>query len=243
MCETAFYSREGGGRLERTDVDPEIIDATPNPYILAAHQGITEHIFISDLAVHGVTIDRPVRFIDFKNGRDLEYPLVAHLKNWNTGMVEEVPTKYILGCDGAGSNVRESLQIVSDIQQSEDSWAVADTSVSTDFPDVRRRCAIRTDEASVMLIPNADGVRIYTLLSEQDVSALESSKYGNKHQTEDNEETVISVLSRRVKTALRPYKVDIESVEWVSMYHIAQRVSKSFTSSDRRVFILGDACT
>lgn len=242
MCETAFYSREGGGSLERTDVVPEVTNATPNPYVLVAHQGHTEHIFISDLAIHGVTVDRPVRFIDFKNSPDHEYPLAARLKDTNTGMIEEVPTKYVLGCDGAGSNVRQTLQIVSDIQQSKDSWAVADTCVSTDFPDVRRRCAIRTDEANVMLIPSATGMRIYTLLSEQEVSALEGSKYGSKGQTEESEDTVIGVLSRRVKTALRPYKLDIESVGWVSMYHIAQRVSKSFRSSDGHLFILGDAC-
>ena len=222
---------------------PDVTNATPNPYVSVVHQGNTEHVFISDLAVHGVTIDRPVRFIDFKNGCDHEYPLAARLKDSNTGMIEDVPTKYILGCDGAGSIVRQTLQIVSDIQQSKDSWAVADTCVSTDFPDVRRRCAIRTDEASVMLIPNSTGIRIYSLLSEQDVSTLEGSKYGRKEQPEDNEETVIGILSRRVKTALRPYKIDIESVDWVSMYHIAQRVAKSFISSDRRVFILGDACT
>ncbi|KAL8825948.1 MAG: hypothetical protein Q9191_004102 [Dirinaria sp. TL-2023a] len=242
LCESAFYSREKGGSLERTDVDPEVINASPNPYVLVVHQGNTERVFISDLTIRGVTIDRPVRFIDFKDGRDQEYPLAAHLKDLNTGMIEEVPTKYILGCDGAGSNVRGALHIVSDIQDSTDSWAVADTRVSTDFPDVRRRCNIRTDEANVMLIPHAHGIRIYTLLSQQDVSALEGSKYGGKGYTEENEETVIGVLSRRVKTALRPYKIDIESVEWVSMYHIAQRVSKTFTGSDGRVFILGDAC-
>ena len=217
MCETAFYSKEVGGSLECTDIGPAITNATPNPYVLVAHQGNTESTFINDLLFHGATVDRPVRFIGFKNLHNDGYPLAARLKDSNTGMTEEVPAKYILGCDGAGSNVRQTLQITSDIQESLDSWVVADTCVSTNFPDARRRCAIRTDEASVMLIPTATGVRIYTLLSEQDVSTLEGSKYDGKGHAGENEETVIGVLSRRAKAALKPYRFEIESVEWVSM--------------------------
>lgn len=40
----------------------------------------------------------------------------------------------------------------------------------TDFPDVRNRCAIHSNNGSCMIIPReADGIRLYIQLSDSDV--------------------------------------------------------------------------
>ena len=242
-CEAAFWSKTEGTELVCTDRGPEILNATPFPYALVCHQGHTEEIFSNELASHGITIDRPTRFIDHKKIENDDHPLVARLKDENTGVVHEVPTKYILGCDGGGSAVRRDMNIQSDIQQTPNSWAVADTVLSTNFPDVKRKVAIRTEKGSIMLIPYPhNSTRIYTLLSPDEVSTLERSKYHTKARSHENEETVTGILTKRAKNVLKPYEVEVKSVGWCSMYHIAQRVAQSFADPDDRVFILGDAC-
>lgn len=99
-------------------------------------------------------------------------------------MTEEVQAKYVLGCNGGRSPVRQRLAIESSIHQTNESWVVADVYTKTNFPDARRRCAIRTEQGSLMLIPIADnGIRLYILLTEEDETLLRS-KYdsiGEKH--------------------------------------------------------------
>lgn len=72
----------------------------------------------------------------------------------------------------------------------------------------------------------SNGVRTYTLLSTEDVENLEHSKYQTGAPSDESEETLIGIVSQRVKAILKPYKIDIHSIEWVSMYHVTQRVVK-----------------
>ncbi len=244
MNETSFWlGAESGLQRSKNSPEPEVIHATPYPYVTSMHQGHTETMFAEDLASRGISVDRPVAYIDHVDSGNGEYPLKAHLKDWVSGMTEEVPTKYILGCDGSKSAVRCRLAIESSVHQTDHAWAVADVSVKTDFPDIRRRCNIRTEQGSLMLVPHAgNGVRIYTLLSKEEDEALLRSEYDGVCERRTNDQTVIGILTKRVKSFIKPYKIEILKVEWVSKYLIAQRISNSFAEQGDRVFILGDAC-
>ena len=244
LAETSFWSgTKSGIQRAKSSPEPEVINATPYPYIVAMHQGHTETMFIEDLTSRGILVDRPVAYIDHTNGGNEEYPLKAHLKDWISGMTEEIPVKYILGCDGAGSAVRQQLSIESSVHHTNDSWAVADVHCKTNFPDIGRRCAIRTEHGSLMVIPYTDDrARLYTLLTKEEHEALLQSKYDGKGERHTNDQTVIGVLKKRVDSLLKPYVLEITEVDWVSMYLIAQRISSSFAKEDDRVFILGDAC-
>lgn len=244
LTEISFwFGTKSGLQRSKSSPETEVIHATPYPYITAMHQGHTESIFIEDLASHGISVDRPVEYIDHMGSGSREYPLKAHLKNCVSGMTEEVPAKYILGCDGGRSAVRHQLAIESSIHQTNDAWAVADVSVKTNFPDIRRRCNIRTAQGSVMLIPLANsGVRIYTLLTEEENVTLQQSKYDGVGEKRMNDPTVIGILTKHVKSVFKPYEIEIVAVEWVSRYLIAQRITNSFAEEGNRVFILGDAC-
>ena len=244
LTETSFWSRtETGLQRSKNSPEPDVINATLYPYVTNMHQGHTETMFTEDLASRGLSVDRPVAYIDHINSGSGEYPLKARLKNWISGMTEEVPAKYILGCDGGRSAVRQRLAIESSIHQTDDAWAVADVHAKTNFPDARRKCAIRTEQGSAMLIPTVDnGIRIYTLLSKDEDETLLQSKYDGVGEKRTNDQTVIGILTKRVKTLLKPYKIEITKVDWVSRYLIAQRISNSFAGDGERVFILGDAC-
>ena len=242
--EGSFWMGTKSG-LRRSERSPEheVIHPTPYPFLTCMHQGHTETMFIEDLASRGVSVDRPLEYIDHTNSGSGEYPLKAHLKNWISGMTEEVPVKYILGCDGARSAVRNQIAVESSIRQTNDSWAVADVYAKTDFPDIRRRCNIRTEQGSIMLIPWLNNTnRVYTLLTKEEDEILRRSKYDGVGETRTNDKTVIGILTQRAKSVLKPYNFDIVKVDWISRYLIAQRISNSFAEEGDRVFILGDAC-
>lgn len=243
IWEGAFWNQRKGSGLERSQVGPEITAATNYPYAISVHQGHTESLFIEDLHSRGFSVDRAVSFVDFKESGKPEYPLIAYLKNLVSGVVEKVPTKYILGCDGAGSKVRAVLGIGSAINESQFSWAVADTCAKSNFPDIRRRCSIRTENGNLMLIPQINkGLRIYTLLSEKDLATLSASKYEGKGPAFTNDNTLVGIVESRVQKILKPYHIQITKVTWSSTYYVAQRIADSYTGSQNRVFILGDAC-
>ena len=244
QAEISFWLRtESGLQRSKNSPEPEVIHSTPYRYITGMHQGHTESMFSEDLASRGISVERPVEYIDHIKSGNGEYPLKAHLKNRVSGMTEEVSAKYILGCDGGRSAVRHQLAIESSINQTNDSWAVADVYVKSTFPDIRRRCNIRSAQGSVMLIPKAHGgVRIYTLLAKEENETLLQSKYDGVGEKRTNDQTIIGILTHRAKCLLKPYEIEIVKVEWVSRYVIAQRISNSFAEEGDRVFILGDAC-
>ena len=242
--ETSFWIGTKSG-LRRSEFSPEkeIINATPYPFLTCMHQGHTETMFDEDLASRGISVDRPLEYIDHANSGSGEYPLKAYLKSWTSGMTEEVPVKYILGCDGARSAVRNQVAVESSIHQTNDSWAVADIYPKTDFPDIRRRCNIRTEQGSIMLVPaENNGNRLYTLLTKEEDETLRQSKYDGVGEKRTNDQTVLGLLTQRAKSVLKPYSFDIVKVDWISRYLIAQRISNSFSVEGDRIFILGDAC-
>lgn len=122
MIETAFWSRDEGSELVCTWRGPEFTLPTPFKNCLHCHQGHTEAIFADDLASRGIAVDRPYRFINHKKTEDGRFPLIVRLKDEVSGVVTEVPSKNILGCDGAGSAVRDNLGIQSDIEDTPNTW-------------------------------------------------------------------------------------------------------------------------
>ena len=214
MTETSFWFRENG-ELKRSKHSPEkeIFNPKNYPHVKIMHQGHTERIFVEDLSSRGVEVERLVEFVGFETSEHEEFPLNVRLKNLVSGMVEEVPVRYVLGCDGGRSTVRKSLKIESSVHQTSESWAVADVFPATNFLDARRRCAIRTNEGS-MIMPNTNnGMRLYTLLTEDEVSELSASKYEGKGSELTNDKTVIGILTDRAKSLLHPFKIDIKEVE------------------------------
>ncbi|KAK3167570.1 hypothetical protein OEA41_010697 [Lepraria neglecta] len=140
MTETSFWFRENG-ELKRSKHSPEkdIFNPTNYPHVNIMHQGHTERIFVEDLSSRGVEVERPVEFVGFETSEHEEFPLNVRLKNLVSAMVEEVPVKHVLGCDGGRSTVRKSLKIESSVHQTSDSWAVAEVFAATNFLDARRR--------------------------------------------------------------------------------------------------------
>ena len=172
-----------------------------------------------------------------------EHPVVVTLRDAASGTEKTVRAKYVVGCDGARSAVRDAIGAVPHGDFANHAWGVVDMLATTDFPDIRLKAAIQSaDEGNILLIPREGGylVRLYVDLGE--INPDRRDNFRDKH----TQDSVIATAQR----VLRPYTLDVKSVVWFAVYQVGQRVTDRFDdvpvehagSRLPRVFIAGDAC-
>jgi len=187
--------------------------------------------------------DYGVEFVRLEVDAKGEYPVRATLRHVETGAERSLRAKYVVGCDGARSLVRESIGAVPHGDYANHAWGVMDILAVTDFPDIRRKAAIQSaDEGNILLIPREGGylVRLYVDLG--DVDPDDRGTFRQKVSAEKVIETAQRVL--------RPYTLDVRDIAWFSVYEVGQRVTDRFDDVPREqagsrqphVFICGDAC-
>lgn len=146
---------------------------------------------------------------------------------------EVLNAKYLVGCDGAHSWVRNQLgddfALVG--EATDYVWGVLDIIPITDFPDIRTRCAIHSKESgSMMIIPRENKLtRLYIQLKEV-------STGGRIDRSTISPATIL----KGAQKVLAPYKIAYKHCDWWTVYQIGQRVGKGFSKHDR-VFLAGDA--
>jgi 2-polyprenyl-6-methoxyphenol hydroxylase-like FAD-dependent oxidoreductase len=165
-----------------------------------------------------------------------------HVDDGKKGLLDTIRARYVVGCDGARSAVRQSIGISLKGDSANHAWGVMDVLVVTDFPDIRFKALIQSaDQGSILLIPREGGylVRLYVELDKLNPNERVASKNIN-----------IDQLIAAAKRIFQPYNLDIKEVAWWSVYEIGQRLTDRFDdlqtdeSSSRlpHVFIAGDAC-
>jgi phenol 2-monooxygenase len=186
--------------------------------------------------------DYGLEFVSLEVDAEGEHPVRVTLRDVSSGASVSVRAKYVVGCDGARSLVRESIGAQPQGDFANHAWGVVDMLAVTDFPDIRLKAAIQSaDEGNILLIPREGGylVRLYVDLGEIDPNNREAFR-------EITQETVIATAQR----VLRPYTLEVKDVAWFSVYQVGQRVTDRFddvpdeqaASRLPRVFIAGDAC-
>ena len=96
--------------LHRTDRQihyPASIVDLEDPFILLVHQGMVESVFIKDMQLRGVEVVRNSSFIHYSQGPDSD--VEVELKDLRTGEIKMLKTQYLVGCEGARSNIRKSM--------------------------------------------------------------------------------------------------------------------------------------
>ncbi|HEY5223631.1 MAG TPA: FAD-dependent monooxygenase [Microbacteriaceae bacterium] len=171
------------------------------------------------------------------------HPVTVRLRSTagtHEGQERIVRAKYVIGCDGARSPVRSAIGRTMAGDQAMHAWGVMDVLANTDFPDIRTKCAIQSqDGGSILLIPREGGFlfRMYVDLGEFD-----------EHDNGAVRTTSINEIIAHANRTLQPYSLDVRHVAWHSVYEVAHRLTDRFddASDDAadmpRVFITGDAC-
>ena len=245
--ETVFWrpSKADRSRIERTGRVQDTEDGLSEfPHVIVNQARMQKYLL--DYMRNSPTrleANYGLEFVDLKVETEGEHPVVVTLRNVANGAETTVRAKYVVGCDGARSRVRDSIGAVPHGDFANHAWGVVDMLAVTDFPDIRLKAAIQSaDEGNILLIPREGGylVRLYVDLGEIDPNNREAFREKN------TQETVIATAQR----VLRPYTLDVRSVAWFAVYQVGQRVTDRFDDvpADQagsrlpRVFIAGDAC-
>ena len=134
--------------------------------------------------------------------------------------------QYLLGADGAHSNVRKALGIQMLGDATKRVWGVVDTHPRTAFPDIRKKCFLSSKHGSIVVIPREGGtlVRFYIELPPETQAANVS----------------LDRLQSVAKAVFSPHEIEFTDIAWWSAYSIGQRQAECFTR-EGRVFLAGDA--
>ncbi|SDE17766.1 phenol 2-monooxygenase [Salipiger thiooxidans] len=173
-----------------------------------------------------------------------DHPVTVTLENTgvNAGATRIVRANYVVGCDGARSNVRKAIGGTLHGDAAHQAWGVMDILANTDFPDIRQKCVVASaTEGNVLILPREGGYlfRMYVELDKLNPDERVSSRNLTS-------EHMIAAANR----IMRPYTIDVKEVVWWSVYEIGHRMTDRFDDvpEDRkahrtpRVFTAGDAC-
>ena len=166
----------------------------------------------------GVEIDPAVSSADAPS-----HPVTVSLERVDPdhkGQIEKIRARYVVGCDGARSAVRQSLGLALKGDSANQAWGVMDVLAVTDFPDIRLKALIQSaSEGNIVLIPREGGymVRIYVELDE----LRKNERVANRNITVDH-------LIAATQRILSPYSFEVKEVAWWSVYEIGQRLCDKF---------------
>ena len=201
--------------------------------------------YFAEAAAYGpgrIVPDYGVKFLGLTVHENGDHPVevrVRHTTGALAGRERTVRAKYVVGCDGARSGVREAIGRQHIGAFAAHAWGVMDVLVNTDFPDWRTKCAINAEAGNILHIPREGGYlsRMYIDLGEV--------AEGDNHRVR---QTPIEEVVRKANAILHPYSIDVKQVAWHSVYEVGHRVTDKFDdvdveqTHDPRVFLTGDAC-
>lgn len=174
-----------------------------------------------------------------------DYPVTVTLERTAPGRVgqrELVRARYVVGCDGARSSVRQAIGGALHGDAANQAWGVMDILATTDFPDIRMKAIIQSaGEGSILVLPREGGylVRLYVELDQ----LAEGERVAERGMGVDD----IIAKARRI---LAPHSLDVKEVVWWSIYEIGHRLTDRFddvppehaATRAPRVMLAGDAC-
>ncbi|KAJ5166264.1 uncharacterized protein N7482_005045 [Penicillium canariense] len=264
MWQVAFWnpSNKKDKIIERTSIVQDVAVPARFPHEVTIHQGRIERILATDLLRYSKRgVQRNTKLIDVKidEAGDAEFPVLVEIET--EGQRRTVRSKYVVGADGAHSVVRRSMGLKLEGESLDHIWGVVDLTVDTDFPDIRRRCAIHSPAGSVMVIPR-ERIATGDYLTRLYVQVPGDVKPDHDQQVTDDTSTPPTADARARRSqvtektifehaaaAFKPYYIRPKeggAVDWWAAYQIGQRVTDNFSVKDskgvNRIFIAGDAC-
>ncbi|GKZ34588.1 hypothetical protein AbraIFM66950_004902 [Aspergillus brasiliensis] len=219
-------------RTSRQTHYPEHLVGASDPYILLAHQGMLEDVLIKDIEARGGSVQRNSPFISVSKTVDGSGDLEVTYEDRSTATTKVIRTKYLVGCDGARSKVRDFIPGAQlEGEMSNASWGVLDGTIDTDFPDLWSKVAVRSHTAgSILWIPRERGMtRLYVELSSTDGERVDRAKATPEY------------VMNRAREAMYPFRLEWKDIEWFGNYVVGQRVASHFSDPENQIFIAGDA--
>ena len=247
--ETVFWGPDphDRSRIVRTGRVQDVEDGLSEfPHVIVNQARIHDHLLSAmRRSPSRLEPDYDLEVVDVAVGDSGDRPVTVTLRRTDTARVGTevtVRAKYVVGCDGARSAVRQSIGRELHGDTANHAWGVMDILAVTDFPDIRLKAAIQSgSRGNILVIPREGGylVRLYVDLGEVDPNDRAAVRGMQPDQ--------VIAIARRV---LHPYTLDVKEIAWFSIYEVGQRLTDKFDDVPAelvgarapRVFIAGDAC-
>jgi phenol 2-monooxygenase (NADPH) len=247
--ETVFWRPDANdrSRIVRTGRVQDVEDGLSEfPHVIVNQARIHDHLLGSmRRSPSRLEPDYGLEVVDVAVVDAGDRPVTVKLRRTDTaraGAEVTVRAKYVVGCDGARSAVRQSIGRELRGDTANHAWGVMDILAVTDFPDIRLKAAIQSGGGgNILLIPREGGylVRLYVDLGEIEPDDR-AAALGMKS------DEVIAIA----RGVLHPYTIDVKEIAWFSIYEVGQRLTDKFDDVPAelvgarapRVFIAGDAC-
>src|SRR6185437_3545484 len=193
-------------------------DLTPYPFLHIFPQDEHERLLIARLEEFGVTVERKTSLVSFSDAGD---GVMARLKTEHGE--QQCRARYIAGCDGARSPVREAMGACFPGGTYAQIFYVADVEMAG--PAADGELHVDLDEADFLALFPLKGegrARLIGTVRDERAQHPENLKF------ED-------VADR----AIQHMKISVKAVHWFSTYRVHHRVTQHFRKG--RAFLLGDA--
>jgi 2-polyprenyl-6-methoxyphenol hydroxylase-like FAD-dependent oxidoreductase len=194
---------------------------SPYPYLFILEQSKNERLLYEYLQSHQKEVLWQTELIDFIHD---DSSATAQVKTAE-GITETITAKYLVGCDGAKSPVRQALGLSFAGSTLERLFYVADAQISWEFShDAGYGCLSRDSETIFFPMAGEDRYRIIGTFPE-----------GFDQPTK---EILYPEIEQRIKEDTK-LDLDISDVNWFSVYKVQTRAVKKFSVG--RCFVAGDA--
>ena len=246
--ETTFWAPGAASPLDRVARVQDVPDNTSE----------MPHVLLNQARVHDMFLDvmrnAPTRLVPDYGlkvaGLSVDpaataYPVTVTLEHTapgQEGRTSTVRANYVIGCDGARSNVRASIGGALHGDAAHQAWGVMDLLAVTDFPDWRMKSFVRSkDEGILMVLPREGGhlVRLY----------VELDNLGEDERVAERGMGAEDIIAK-AQRIFQPFRLDVKEVVWWSIYEIGHRLTDKFddvpadqiATRTPRVMLAGDAC-
>ncbi|GAB5588214.1 hypothetical protein Unana1_03114 [Umbelopsis nana] len=186
-------------------------DSLYNYYLIHPQLGLEDELN-KDINKFGMEVEYGVKLTDVFTPEDPDEPILCTLRNEETGKLEYITCKYLIGADGAHSFVRRSMAVTVEGETPNMVWGIIDAQVKTDFKNIEQS---NPDIANDVI--NYRDIRNY-LSIDQFI------------------EKITAVFTES------GYKLEIGEVKWFSIFKIQEKIASDWTAADGRVILVGDAC-
>jgi phenol 2-monooxygenase (NADPH) len=195
---------------------------------------------------HRLTPDYGWKVADLKvDPGTTPYPVTVTLENTapgSEGQTRTVRANYVIGCDGARSNVRRAIGGALHGDAAHQAWGVIDLLGVTDFPDWRKKSFVRSQEEGILMVLPREGGHLVRLYVEMD-NLGETERVADRGMNADD-------IIAKAQRIFSPFKLDVKEVVWSSIYEIGHRLTDKFddvpeaemATRSPRVMLAGDAC-
>ena len=219
------------GELNLQGVDSPFV----GPWII--FQSETEEILINHLASLGVDVEWQKEFQSFEQQADGVKVTIRDVD----GHEEVVSAKWLLGCDGSGSQVRDQAGIAYDGRKYDEEFQfqLADVDMTSSVPKDKGMIYMTKSGAFVLLVPQYDHERI--ILTKPRDEPLDASTAGaDAGIVHGTTREVLTLDELQTLTArYGPSDADIRDSRWLSRFRIHVRLAREYRAN--RVIIAGDA--